>query len=328
MNFSGFAGNDDIKASLESLFASGRLPHAMILQGEDGLGKHTLARIIARALVCRNKENAPCYVCPSCVRALAGSHPDIREITGSGARNQINVESVRNMIQDAYRKPEEADRNVYLLFAGNAISETAQNKLLKIIEEPPEGAVFVMTIRSADSLLPTIRSRAGIFTLHAPSLKESAGSIAEKTGTEQAKAEEAAKMFSGNIGKALIFLEGGEEGQAQSIAATMAKLMVSGDEHSLLAASAPLIKDPRLFREAADCLELIFRDACVFREGAENSMGLLPEVSKTMSERIIRSKLMLLPGICREFSGYTYQNANMNLLVTAFCAKLKGTVSK
>ena len=90
MRFPGFVGNKELKQLLSSMFAQGRLPHAMILQGEDGLGKHTLAEIIAAAAVCTaGPEEAPCGVCPGCIQAAAGSHPDIHRAQGTGASRSV-----------------------------------------------------------------------------------------------------------------------------------------------------------------------------------------------------------------------------------------------
>lgn len=77
MQFEGFAGNAALKTALSAAFSRRRLPHTLLLQGEAGLGKRTLAQILARAAVCtcEDRDLAPCGVCPACIRAKAGSHP-------------------------------------------------------------------------------------------------------------------------------------------------------------------------------------------------------------------------------------------------------------
>ena len=179
MQFEGFAGNAALKTALSAACSRRRLPHTLLLQGEAGLGKRTLAQILARAAVCtcEDRDLAPCGVCPACIRAKAGSHPDIRIVTGSGKSNTISVASVDEVIRDAYKKPEEADINVYCIFAENPMPEITQNKLLKVIEEPPTGALFIFTVLSADALLPTIRSRAQVFTVHPPEESEAAAYV-------------------------------------------------------------------------------------------------------------------------------------------------------
>lgn len=84
MEFKHFLGNEKIKAQLSALVDGGRLPHAVVLEGESGLGKRTLAGELAAALVCRG-EHRPCDSCPQCHKARAGVHPDILVYAPEGA---------------------------------------------------------------------------------------------------------------------------------------------------------------------------------------------------------------------------------------------------
>ena len=142
MQFPNFAGNQEIKQLLDHMFTEGRLPHAIILQGEDGLGKRMLAEIIASAAVCSAGEKAPCGKCPGCIKAAAGSHPDIHRAQGTGASRSFHVEEIRFIRSDVYKKPHEARYRVYLLFGAHTMSVQAQNALLKVLEEPPEYALL------------------------------------------------------------------------------------------------------------------------------------------------------------------------------------------
>ena len=182
MEFPGFLGNAPVKEALSQAFSAGRFPHALLLQGEPGVGKRTFARLLAQALVCRHKDRAPCGECPSCVRAKAGSHPDIRVLEGSGATRSLSVEQIKELTMDAYRAPEEAQVSVYILLMGNRPLEPAQNKLLKLIEEPPAHGVFLLVCPSAELLLPTIRSRVQSFLLLPPSEEEAAAYVAAREG--------------------------------------------------------------------------------------------------------------------------------------------------
>ena len=129
MQFENFVGNAALKSALSEAFSRRRLPHAILLQGEAGLGKKTLAVLLARAAVCRseNRGMVPCGVCPSCIRALAGSHPDIRIVQGSGASGAIP--SVISIF--AFRMPSREPRNSMCMVptlmmtptSGRAISE-------------------------------------------------------------------------------------------------------------------------------------------------------------------------------------------------------------
>lgn len=322
MEFPGFLGNEEIKAALSAAFSSRRFPHALILQGEPGSGKRTLAVLIARALVCRNRDHAPCGNCPSCIRSAAGSHPDIRIVEGSGATRSLSVDTVKAVTADAYRMPEEADYSIYLLFLGQKTSDAAQNKLLKVIEEPPEGAVFLLVCDSAEQLLSTIRSRAQIFSLKPPALEEAADYVREKTGMEPEKAKELAALCGGNIGRMLEEAEGGEAARAQEISMAIAAGMMERSGDGLLKAVVPLQKDRQLCREVLTRLGMIFRDACVLRSGGTALLGGAPREADLLST-LPRDRLFKLPELTEEFTRKLERNANMPLLVTCLCASLR-----
>ena len=327
MDFSGFLGNDEVKTALSAAFASQRFPHAIVLQGEKGCGKRTLAKLIAKALVCRDREHAPCGVCPSCVRAAAGSHPDIRVEEGSGATRSLTVDTVKAVIADAYRMPEEADVSVYLLFLGTRTLDAAQNKLLKVIEEPPKGAVFLLVCESAEQLLPTIRSRAQSFTLRPPPEAEAAAWLREHAEVDAARADQLAALCGGNLGRMLEELEGGEAREALAIAAAIASSMTAPGEHELLKAAAPLQKDRKLFREVLTRLAVIFRDACVLRAGGAAVLGGAPEEADKLGSLPMK-RLSQLTGLAEEYKQKLDRNANMALLATSFCAHLRAAAGR
>ena len=330
MQFENFIGNAALKTDLSVAFSRRRLPHAILLQGEAGLGKKTLARILARAAVCRaeNREAAPCGVCPSCIRSAADSHPDIRTVTGSGASGAISAESVEKVISDAYRRPEEADNSVYLFFIENGISDAAQNKLLKLIEEPPPGVMFVFTVPSADILLPTIRSRVQTFTLRAPDEQAAAAFAEQKTGISPQEALALSALHRGNIGKMLSDGENGKSARAARLAAEIALALTEGTEHDLLAAAAPLIKDKPLFPETAERLQSLFRDACMLKMNVQAVSAGTKDAAERISRKLTVKSLVTLCDLTAQYAGYIQRNANMALMVTAFCAKMRETAGR
>ncbi len=322
MDFPGFLGNDEVKTALSAAFASFRFPHAVVLQGEAGCGKRTLAGLIAKALVCRDRKHAPCGTCPSCVRAAAGSHPDIRVVEGSGATRSLSVDTVKAVTADAYRMPEEADVSVYILLLGDRTQDAAQNKLLKVIEEPPEGAVFLLVCESAEQLLPTIRSRVQSFTLRPPPEREAAALVRERLGLSGEEADRLASLCGGNIGRMLEEAQNGDSARAASIAAEMARAMLEPTGDGLFSAAAPLQKDRKLCREALARLAAVFRDACVLRAGGTSLLAGAPKEADLLGSLPIK-RLCALPGLAEEFRQKADRNANMPLLVTCLCARLR-----
>lgn len=322
MQFPQFIGNEEVKEALSAAFTAGRFPHAVILQGNAGCGKKTLAALLAKALVCRDRDNAPCGVCPSCVRAAAGSHPDIRVVEGSGVTKSLSVDTVKEVIADSYRMPEEAHYNVYVLHMGSRTGDAAQNKLLKVIEEPPEGAVFILVCESAEQLLPTICSRAQIYTLNPPSINEAAAFVQQKADLSAEEALHLAELCGGNIGQMLSEQEQGGAAQAAKIAQEIAAAIPLSTGDALYKACAPLQKDRRLCAEVLERLEVIFRDACVLRVGGEKLLSGADELADRLST-LPRKKLYALPQLTVDYRQRLERNANVPLLITCLCTQLR-----
>lgn len=327
MEFAGFLGNPGVKAALQDACSAGRFPHALILQGEPGTGRRTLAGLVARALVCRAPAGAPCGACPACIRAQAGSHPDIRVVEGRGPGGGLSVDMVKAVQEDAQRMPDEADYSIYILVLGDQTLEAPQNKLLKLMEEPPGSAVFILVCRSAQTLLPTIRSRAQVLTLLPPGEDEAAMWIQERKGLDEGAARQLALLCGGNLGRMLGELENGFQRQAMEVACAMVQAMTARGGHQLLRAAAPLQKDRALLREVLQRLGLIFRDACVLRWGGTALLGGAPEEADRLGD-LPQGQLLSLPGIVEEYRQGLERNGSMGLLVTCLCADLRAAAGR
>ncbi len=327
MDFTGFLGNPGVKSALSDAFSAGRFPHALILQGEPGTGRRTLARLIAQALVCRSRNKAPCGECPACLRAKAGSHPDIRMVEGKGDSGSISVEQIQEMAADAQRMPDEADYSVYILVFGEYILDAPQNKLLKLLEEPPAGAVFLLVCRSARALLPTIRSRAQVFQLMPPSEEEAARWLEASRDISPGEARRLASLCGGNLGLMQGELESGTAKEAMEAATAMALALPGRGAHNLLCAAAPLLKDRALCRQALARLGLIFRDACMLRCGGKTLLGGAPEAADKLADLPLK-QLVRLPELAEEARQNLERNANTNLLVTQLCAGLREAIGR
>ena len=329
----GIVGNKKLLDTLEMTLSSGRMPHAIALQGDFGLGKKTLASYIAKTLVCSSDGVRPCGKCRSCIQAAASSHPDIRIIegekkSGDSEGKAIKVEQLANLVADSVKAPDSADCRVHLILADKPLSEPVQNKLLKVIEEPPPNNYYIITVKSAETLLPTIRSRAVCFSLSAPSPDEAVAYLEKNSRKTHEECAEAAALSGGNIGKALAYLSGGKSGESGRIARDVVALLgKSKTEHEMLKVTFPMINSRDIFTEVCDTLTDIFRDAIVFSSGGKASISIDPEGARGLAERKSRQRLMKLPDICRRYRMMCEGNGNKKLLVTSLCASLRAAVN-
>ena len=163
---------------LRDMIRSDRIPNTVII---ESMSPEDLASFLAAAAVCSSDgPEKPCGLCPDCKKAKSGTHPDITEIRPVGKANVITVEMARELRSDAYIQPNDADRKVYILYNADLCTEQAANALLKILEEPPVYAVFILCCASAGSLLPTVRSRGVIVSDFGEAKTVVAGKIQKK----------------------------------------------------------------------------------------------------------------------------------------------------
>lgn len=257
--FGSFLGNERTLSALQQMLAAGRLPHAVLLEGEEGLGKLTLARIIAKALVC-GEADPPCGKCGNCHLADIGSHPDITVVENGG--KQITVGQVREAVQNAFVRPNQAKRRVFIFTGAESINEAGQNAILKTLEEPPEGVHFLLLCSSKSALLETVVSRCTVFSLIPPALSDGVR-VLTAMGFEKDAAESALEQTAGNIGQAAARLSGDDD---KVKADTLFELFCSGDTYGALL----LLKKLERNRSAANILfeKLALRVLCERRNAA------------------------------------------------------------
>ena len=143
MGFESLQISEPLKKALSSSVNSGRFPHAAILEDEDSERLMDTAKTLAAALVCSG-DDKPCGRCINCLKARSDSHPDIKIFEPDPKTNNFKVETVREIRSDAYIVANEADRKVYILKDAQNMLVPAQNALLKVLEEPPEGVCFLL----------------------------------------------------------------------------------------------------------------------------------------------------------------------------------------
>ena len=150
--------HDDIMKNLIDAVHKGEASHAYLFVGPEGVGKSKAARLFSAALTCTSPDSAPCGVCHACVGTKSGTNPDVIYIRPEDKKT-ISVEQARKIVSDAYLKPFQSVRKVYIFEDASLLNEFAQNSLLKILEEPPEYITFIILSTGETELLQTVLSR-------------------------------------------------------------------------------------------------------------------------------------------------------------------------
>lgn len=327
MKLTNFIGNEKVIDRLSKLMESGRFPHALIIEGEEGIGKKTLAKDIACALVCRGNDK-PCGECAQCKKAIGAIHPDISEYIPARTANSFHVDTVRNIINDAYVQPNEADYKIYILANAHCMNQNAQNALLKILEEPPKYVVFILTTNSKSALLSTVLSRSVCVSLEGVDIERAANYITSHCeNVDYNTAKKTVETFNGNIGKAIDSLQDSKTSELVDICNKICKALATSNEYEMMTLCSVFQKDRQGVVFACDLLKSIFRDALFAGESSEHISGQ-EESAALLKSSLSRQSLIKLINTCDELKSTALSNANNALLITKFCYSLNRAIGR
>lgn len=327
MKLTNFIGNEKVIDRLSKLMESGRFPHALIIEGEEGIGKKTLAKDIACALVCRGNDK-PCGECSQCKKAIAAIHPDISEYIPAGTANSFHVDTVRNIINDAYVQPNEADYKIYILANAHCMNQNAQNALLKILEEPPKYVVFILTTNSKSALLSTVLSRSVCVSLEGVDIERAVNYITSHCeNVDYNTAKKTVETFNGNIGKAIDSLQDSKTSELVDVCNKICKALATSNEYEMMTLCSVFQKDRQGVVFACDLLKSIFRDALFAGESSEHISGQ-EESAALLKSSLSRQSLIKLINTCDELKSTALSNANNALLITKFCYSLNRAIGR
>jgi DNA polymerase-3 subunit gamma/tau len=186
-------GQEHVTRTLRNAIEQGRIAHGYIFSGHRGIGKTTIARILAMALNCRSSNqpvSEPCGVCESCVEIREGSVGAMNVIEIDAATNR-GIDEVRGIIATSEGQPARGDRyRIFILDEAHQVTEAAFNALLKTLEEPPPWVIFMMATTQPQDIPQTIRSRCQHFSFHAVSFDDILGQLKQIAAKENINFED------------------------------------------------------------------------------------------------------------------------------------------
>lgn len=234
-------GNEKIKQSVDNSVRENRIPHAIIIEGDKGTGRHTLADFLSRAAVC-DEESKPCGVCKNCHLADINSHPDIMIVAPEEGKKNIAVSQIRTLKNETFVKPHQAKNRVFIIDFADTMNEQSQNALLKVLEEPPGNIIFVLIAESKSALLETIISRCVILTLNVPPKEKAIELIKSKGNFSDIDISNTLDETGCNIGRTFDLLLGIGDTKTSVAAKEYIESLIRLDEWGCLLAIAPFEK--------------------------------------------------------------------------------------
>jgi DNA polymerase III subunit gamma/tau len=239
--FSEVIGQEHVTRTLQNAIEQGRTAHGYIFSGHRGIGKTTVARILAMALNCRSNDHPvpePCGVCESCTEIRAGNSVDVIEIDAATNRG---IDEIRELREAARYRPARDRFKIYILDEAHQITDAAFNALLKTLEEPPDHIVFMLATTQPEDIPQTIRSRCQHFSFRAVKFDDIVGQLRDLLSRENVEADDdalalLAEAGDGSMRDALSILD-------QAIASSSGKLTAESVRNLVGAAPAHILEE-------------------------------------------------------------------------------------
>lgn len=206
MSFKDIIGQDIAIQAINNMMKQDQVRGAYLFLGPDGVGKRTTSIEFGKAINCELNKDDACGDCESCNKIDSYNHPDVFTVFPEGSSHHIKIEQIRKIIYQASLKPYEGKKRVFIITDAENMTREAQNAFLKLLEEPPQNHIFILTASNVSGLLSTVLSRCKVIKFY--SLNQ--GDIQDFLQKEGANQEEAilfSHMAIGSLGKAMDFKE-------------------------------------------------------------------------------------------------------------------------
>jgi DNA polymerase-3 subunit delta' len=320
MTFEQILGHERQKEILQRALANGRLAHAYLFSGPDGIGKRLMALALARAIVC--DEQRGCGNCIACRKIDHQNHPDLHILEPDG--NSIKIEQIRAFQKELNLKPLESPRKICLIEKADAMTTGAANALLKTLEEPRGDTLLILLSDQPNLLLETIRSRCQPlpFTRHPSSRIKT--ELEKQLGIDPAESHVLAALSEGSFKKAFgkdreLFLE-----QRRELLKTLTGLS-AGSILPILDFADQIAADKTILLDILEIFQAFYRDVLMNLQGRSEeelvNLDLMEKIARVSARETVTSTLNKLEALI-EVRRQLDRNVNKQLAMEVLLLKL------
>ena len=338
--FPGLYGNEATKDRLGTAITEGRLPHALLIDGQQGAGKYTLALEISAALNCERSADPtatlPCHSCNTCRRILSGGFTDLKVLEKDDGRATIGVDAVKELRRDMFLSANESNHKVYIIRDAEKLTPEAQNALLIVLEEPPQNVEIMLLASGTDRILTTISSRTPYVAMSRFSPEEIGDHLIKTDDDAERIYNSDREGFliamagaDGRIGMAkLLISKEGRESLGEERAETLGILRSLGRGHGFAEVYSEITSLPRDRSELTLSLERLtaaISDLIKIKHGAEGGLSFFVNTEEALgiADSMSTKKLFRLAEIINGAHSDNSKNANTNALLSTLAAELR-----
>ena len=348
MSFKEIIGQEIPVSILKNSLKAGRVAHAYLFLGEEGVGKKLAALNLAKVLNCEKNSIDACDHCPSCKKIERFFHPDVKWLEPGGLSRTIKLEHILELRREIYLKPFEGRKKVFVLLEAERMNREAANAFLKTLEEPPGESILILISTSPGKLLPTIKSRCQTvrFSLIPPEMVEKF--LRENLDCKADEARSLSLVSGGRLGEAVRLKKEGVLGEKEKILDLVldknedvlevaGKMVKIWDEHkkNLESKYSEGSKVQREYRRAIDegieAVTIFFRDCLVWKITGDEQLvvnrarfSFIKSMAQAVSRKDLKEKIAAL----KETKEAVARNAHLRLALVVMLFKIQGKREK
>lgn len=304
---------------LEQFFNSGRMPHALLISGEEDVGKRTLADYAAMLMLCERGGDKPCMTCNECLRIEQHIHPDVVYPLRETEKGKYTVKEMVEFTNSCIKLPNDSQFRICIFEQAEEMNASCQNALLKFIEEPLHFNRFIFTTSDKSRILETIISRVTEIKAE-PSDKSECIAVLNEKGIGTSEAESLYRTFGGNIGRCIAAHEDESVLGLFRLAEKIASAVSQNREYDCMVGFAS-IKNREDLSEVLKNLSDIFGNAAAVCVGGK-PYGFFAETSEKIAEKLTLRKINniyeAVLGLLRSMDF----NPNVQLAAAGCCAAM------
>ncbi|MBI2229534.1 MAG: DNA polymerase III subunit delta' [Deltaproteobacteria bacterium] len=326
MGFSEIIGHQRPLEILRLALGNGRLHHAYLFVGPEGVGKRAVALALAKASHCDETANEFCGRCAACARIQNGNHPDVRLVEILEGKKEISIKQVREIEKELNFRSFSGKRKIAIIDPATSLNLSAQNALLKTLEEPPQDSVLILIAPNAGTLLPTLRSRCLRISFGPLARDEVARYLMSKEGINQDDASLRAALSMGSLGAAIRFDKDELLEKRRSWAALLLSLK-DGDYRGAIEAAEAIASNKEESLRFLEWTETWYRDLLV-HAATKNSeemvnVDMLTEIGSQSAKSNFERMLASFAQTARA-AGRIQRNLNRRMVLESLFFKVVG----